>query len=156
MAPDFQICWACIPLLLTLIFGISIYFWTQPSYAGTVFYPNWAHGVGWFLTILVAIQIPLVAAIVIIYHAVKGKASDAFKPSKGWGPQDAETRQDWINFKAERKAKFSEQVDRVINKVRFRRKLDMKETKERHAYDNVTMTYQRDVDVNDNGFSSHL
>ena len=59
---------------------------------GAVFYPDWAHGVGWFLTILVAIQIPFVAAIVIIYHAIKGRVSDAFKPSSGWGPQDEETR----------------------------------------------------------------
>ena len=130
-----------------------------------MFYPDWAHGVGWFLTILVAIQIPLVAVIVIVYHAVTGQVSDAFKPSKGWGPQDEETRQEWLRFKSESRAKGSNQLSWLVNKFRFHKKLDLNEAKVNHAYDNymmtspelyhdVTMRYQRDY--NANGVSSHM
>ena len=74
--------------MLTLIFAISIFFWEEPSYGGgTVFYPEWAHGIGWFLIILAAIQIPIVGIVVIVHHARQGAVGDAFKPTAKWGPQ---------------------------------------------------------------------
>jgi hypothetical protein len=73
---------------LIVIFGVTIYNWTPPSYGGVIFYPDWAHGVGWFLTLIVAVQIPLGAVIAIIYYSIKGRPLDAFRPSPDWGPGD--------------------------------------------------------------------
>jgi len=126
---SFQICWAAIPILLIIIFGISISFWKQPTYGdGAVLYPDWAHGVGWFLIVLAAIQIPLVATIVIIYHARKGNAMDAFKPTDKWGPQDPELRKEWIQFKKTKKESS------LRMRSLFKKKLRVSE---RSAFDNV-------------------
>ena len=56
-----KICWSITPILLTAIFAIACWFWTPPTYKdsthGEVHYPEWAHGVGWFLTLIVALQV---------------------------------------------------------------------------------------------------
>jgi hypothetical protein len=41
------------------VFAINLYFWDPPSYGGEIFYPDWAHGIGWFLMVLVASQVGL-------------------------------------------------------------------------------------------------
>jgi len=72
---------------LTVIFGIALYFWEEPSYGnGLVFYPKWAHGIGWFLTLIVALQVPFGALIVFLYYSVKKRPLDAFRPTSDWGP----------------------------------------------------------------------
>lgn len=56
-----KIFWAITPLLLTAIFAIACWFWTPPTFKdsthGEIHYPTWAHGVGWFLTLIVALQV---------------------------------------------------------------------------------------------------
>lgn len=56
-----RICWSLIPILLIAIFAISIYFWEVPTYKssvhGDIHYPEWAHGIGWFLVLIVALQV---------------------------------------------------------------------------------------------------
>ena len=55
-----KICWSITPIILTVIFGIACWFWKHPTYKdtihGEVHYPEWAHGLGWFLTLIVALQ----------------------------------------------------------------------------------------------------
>ena len=94
-----QICWAITPLILIVIFGFTIYHWTPPTYGGVVFYPDWAHGIGWFLTLIVALQIPLGAIIALVYYSIKGRPLDAFRPSPDWGPGDKVGKQEWIEYK---------------------------------------------------------
>ena len=118
------------------IFGISIYFWVKPSYGGVIFYPDWAHGIGWFLTALVAIQIPLVAVITIIYYSYKGNPWDAFKPTPEWGPQDEATKQEWIEYKRHSK----EHKHKSLGSM-FRKKLQRKQ----FAFDNMAMNHQTDT-----------
>lgn len=56
-----KIFWAITPLLLTAIFAFACWFWTPPTFKdsthGEIHYPTWAHGVGWFLTLIVALQV---------------------------------------------------------------------------------------------------
>ena len=55
-----QICWAITPLILTAIFVITCILWEKPvskEFSGEVHYPDWVHGVGWFLILIVALQV---------------------------------------------------------------------------------------------------
>ena len=55
--------WIMIPIFLSAIFAIACYFWEAPTYKdklhGEVHYPEWAHYVGWFLTLIVAVQVSI-------------------------------------------------------------------------------------------------
>ena len=51
-----QICWSIIPIILSAIFAIACYYWETPQ-QGNVHYPEWIHGVGWFLILVVALQV---------------------------------------------------------------------------------------------------
>ena len=52
-----QICWSITPIILTAIFAITCVYWETPIYKGNVHYPDWVHGVGWFLILVVALQV---------------------------------------------------------------------------------------------------
>ena len=52
-----QICWSITPIILTAIFAITCAYWETPIYKGNVHYPDWVHGVGWFLILVVALQV---------------------------------------------------------------------------------------------------
>jgi len=55
----FKVCWVVIsPLLLIVILVAALIDWTKPSY-GPIPYPEWAHGVGWALTLISVLQIPI-------------------------------------------------------------------------------------------------
>ena len=49
--------WALAPLFLVALLALLCYTWEPPNYANTIEYPQWAHGVGWFLILVVAIQV---------------------------------------------------------------------------------------------------
>ena len=57
----FIIFWIFIPIILVAIFIIACVNWEKPTYEGTIYgvvhYPEWAHYVGWFLTLIVAVQV---------------------------------------------------------------------------------------------------
>merc|ERR1711935_847647 len=103
-----QICWAITPLILTAIFAITCILWEKPftkEYSGTfskdpleVHYPDWVHGVGWFLILIVALQIPVIAFIMVIYYAGKGNLKQVWQPTQEWGPGDKIAKQDWISY----------------------------------------------------------
>ena len=69
-----KITWSIAPVILLVIFALSVYAWKTPNYADSEFYPTWAHSVGWFLMLFVTMQIPAVAVIMVILYAVRGKA----------------------------------------------------------------------------------
>jgi hypothetical protein len=51
-------------------------YYEPPTYEGsqeTIYYPEWAHQIGWCLTLVTAMQIPLVAIFMVIYYGCKGK-----------------------------------------------------------------------------------
>ena len=78
-----KVCWSIIPLILTALFVISMvgmpsmpFVWEKPYYGGSkekIEYPDWAHHIGWFLTLVTAVQIPVIAIFMIIYYGCKGK-----------------------------------------------------------------------------------
>ena len=70
-----KITWSVAPVILLVIFALSVYSWRTPTYGdGSAAYPAWAHSVGWFLMLFVTMQIPAVAVIMVILYAVRGKA----------------------------------------------------------------------------------
>jgi solute carrier family 6 amino acid transporter-like protein 5/7/9/14 len=88
-----KICWAGIaPIFLLIILGSSVFSWEEHKYSGVVPYPEWAHGVGWTVVALSAVQVPLWAVIMTLYYAMKGKVSQVVKPTSKWGPGDKEVR----------------------------------------------------------------
>ena len=71
-----KICWSIIPVILSAIFVIAMVFWTEPTYSGSqekIYYPQWAHHIGWFLTLVTALQIPLIAIFMVVYYGCKGR-----------------------------------------------------------------------------------
>ena len=52
-----QICWSITPILLSVILAITCYYWKEPTYNDVIHYPEWIHGIGWFLTLIGALQV---------------------------------------------------------------------------------------------------
>ncbi len=70
-----KFCWSITPVILTAIFVLAAVDWKTPSYGGgAVHYTDWVHYVGWALTLLVTLQIPIIAVIMVAIYAAKGKA----------------------------------------------------------------------------------
>eukprot|EP00095_Tigriopus_kingsejongensis_P002918 maker-scaffold336_size202805-snap-gene-1.54 protein:Tk02918 transcript:maker-scaffold336_size202805-snap-gene-1.54-mRNA-1 annotation:"low quality protein: sodium- and chloride-dependent glycine transporter 2-like" len=96
-----KICWAITPLILLVIFGIACWFWEPPTFtqaSGVFHYSEWAHGVGWFLTLLVALQIPIVALVMSVMYIAKGRTKELIAPANGWGPGDPKEIDEWHAF----------------------------------------------------------
>ena len=103
-----KVTWSITPVILAVIFGLACWFWTAPVYTyggGVVHYSHWAHGVGWFLTLLVALQIPVIAVIMVIAYAVRGKVGEVFKPAYGWGPGDPAVLDEYQAYQYRKAAK---------------------------------------------------
>jgi len=89
-----KITWTIVcPLFLLAIIIISLVNREDPKYNGFVPYPDWAHSIGWFLVALSALQVPLWAILMTLYYAIKGRISQAVKPTPQWGPGDKQVRQ---------------------------------------------------------------
>jgi len=98
-------CWSITPIVLTAIFVIGCVYWEDPKYGGvsakdSVSYPVYVHGIGWFLTLLVAVQIPVIGLIMAVFHAVKDRDCMAvFRPPHDWGPGDKAEHQAYTTYK---------------------------------------------------------
>merc|ERR1712223_2238814 len=92
-----KFCWAITPLILAAIFIIGCIEWEQPTFdtEKTVTYPPYVHYIGWCLTLVVGVQIPVIALIMIIYYAVKGDCLSVFQPTSEWGPGDKSETRAW-------------------------------------------------------------
>jgi len=91
-----KITWSVAPVILGVIFVLSVYSWKTPTYDQNVVYPDWAHFFGWFLMLFVTMQIPAVAVIMIILYAVRGKARAVVSPEADWGPGDKAYTDDYM------------------------------------------------------------
>merc|ERR1719412_1522420 len=99
-----KVCWSITPVILTAIFVIAIIppYYEAPTYQGsqeTIYYPEWAHHIGWFLTLVSAMQIPLIAIFMVVYYGCKGKIRQVTRPTSDWGPGDKNAKNEWIRYK---------------------------------------------------------
>jgi len=96
--------WTIIPLLLMIILGLSLYSWEQPLYADKIKYPDWIHGVGYFLILIAVAQIPIWALFMTLYYlcAPSKKVADVIRPTPEWGPGDKQARKMYQANKAAR------------------------------------------------------
>ncbi|XP_050322560.1 sodium-dependent nutrient amino acid transporter 1 isoform X1 [Bactrocera neohumeralis] len=91
-------CWALItPGIMTLIL---IYFYaTYESLTyNNVHYPSWAYALGWTITALGVLQVPIWAIVAIIRQPGKSlteKVHGAFRPESNWGPSDPLLREQY-------------------------------------------------------------
>ncbi|XP_064486338.1 sodium-dependent proline transporter-like [Ornithodoros turicata] len=76
------------PIILSFLF-IYGFFWHKPvTYDGTVEYPAWADGLGWFLALVSMAQIPIWAVVVLFLN--RKNLRKAFEPQLTWGPAEPE------------------------------------------------------------------
>jgi len=96
--------WSIIPLLLMVILGVSLTNWKQPVYAGIIKYPDWIHGIGYFLILIAVAQIPIWALFKTLYYlcAPSLKVSNVIRPAPDWGPGDKQARKMYQANKAAR------------------------------------------------------
>ncbi|XP_053962142.1 sodium-dependent nutrient amino acid transporter 1-like isoform X1 [Anastrepha ludens] len=91
-------CWALItPGIMTLIL---IYFYAtyQSLTYNNVHYPNWAYALGWTITALGVLQVPIWAVVAIVRHpggTLSEKVRGAFRPVSSWGPSDPLLREQY-------------------------------------------------------------
>merc|ERR1719431_491342 len=61
----FQFCWACVsPLLIIVLWVFSLLDYSPPSYGGYT-NPDWSIALGWFITSLSVLPIPVLAIIIV-------------------------------------------------------------------------------------------
>ncbi|RWS26933.1 sodium- and chloride-dependent glycine transporter 2-like protein, partial [Leptotrombidium deliense] len=93
------------PIILAFISIYSLINHT-PLHYGEYDFPEWADVIGWFLTALIVLQIPLWAVIAIFKQrkgdSVMEKVKLTMKPSDIWGPKDNATCDEWRQLKNER------------------------------------------------------
>jgi len=93
-----KLCWGAIsPIFLIVVFILAVVGWSEPKYSSVVPYPEWAHIVGWVLVGISAVQIPLWAILMTIYHTAKGRISQVIKPTHKWGPGDPAVRREILD-----------------------------------------------------------
>lgn len=92
-----KILWALIPIFLLIIVIISVIVWEKPKYQGTISYPEWAHGIGIFLVLITAAQVPIWAVIMSLWYAVapSKQIRDVVRPDPSWGPGDKEAKKEY-------------------------------------------------------------
>ena len=101
--------WRIIPFALCLILGVALWVWEQPT-AGNcltspetcIKYPEWVHGIGILLILIVVTQIPIWAVITSLYYlcAPSKRFLDVVRPTKAWGPGNKEANRSYQRHKA--------------------------------------------------------
>jgi len=92
----FKICWVVIsPVLLVAIFIAACSEWQLPSY-GSVPYPPWAHTIGWVLTLVSVVQIPLWLLIMSMVSLMEGGSCSTFYPTQSWLERRKDTNETFI------------------------------------------------------------
>jgi len=97
--------WVMIPILLSAVLGMSLYNFNAPSAKnsfGDVYYPDWVHGVGLALILVVVLQIPFWALVTTFYYlcAPSKRVRDVAKPTAEWGPGDRHARKEYLGRRA--------------------------------------------------------
>ncbi|XP_066597905.1 sodium-dependent nutrient amino acid transporter 1-like [Prorops nasuta] len=102
-----RVCWLIVaPVLMIVILIYTIATYVPPTYDGMIF-PDYAYGIGWTL---LSIGILLIVGW-IVQKLLENKSlgfvemfKAAFGPSETkWGPKDPRIRQEWIEFKSQKK-----------------------------------------------------
>jgi len=96
--------WYIIPILLILILVLSMLTFSPPTYADYIHYPDWAHGIGYFLVAIAAAQFPVWAILQMLYYLChpKKRFMDVFRPTPEWGPGDRSQKKLWLEKKRPR------------------------------------------------------
>uniref|UniRef100_A0A1A9W8D8 Transporter n=1 Tax=Glossina brevipalpis TaxID=37001 RepID=A0A1A9W8D8_9MUSC len=91
-------CWSVItPLIMTIILIYFLSTYTPLTYNNVPF-PNWAYALGWTITAVGVLQLPLWLIVAIIRDpgvTWREKFIGAFKPKKDWGPSDPLLREQY-------------------------------------------------------------
>lgn len=86
-----RICWGIVtPLIMTVILIYKLALYTLPTYNKTV-YPDWAYAIGFTITAVGILQVPLWALYAIKKqngNTIWEKITGAFNPQVNWGPRD--------------------------------------------------------------------
>lgn len=91
--------WRLVPFFLCIILGVSLSVWQQPTNGDCaetpdtcIKYPDWIHGVGILLILIVVAQIPIWGLIMTCYYlcAPSKSLADVIRPTKDWGPGNKE------------------------------------------------------------------
>ncbi|XP_037946222.1 sodium-dependent nutrient amino acid transporter 1-like isoform X2 [Teleopsis dalmanni] len=93
-----RICWAVVtPLIMTMILIYFYATYTQLTY-NDVPYPTWAYALGWTITSLGVLQVPIWMCVAIIRDpgtTLAEKIRGAFSPKPNWGPSDPLLREQY-------------------------------------------------------------
>lgn len=97
-----KVLWVLVPILLSAVLGMSLYNFNQPAAKnsfGTVYYPDWIHGVGIALILVVVLQIPFWALVATFYYlcAPSKRIRDVTRPTPEWGPGDRHARKEYLS-----------------------------------------------------------
>ena len=101
--------WRLIPFALCLILGVALYVWEQPTQGNCdtspetcIKYPDWVHGIGILLILIVVTQIPIWAVITSLYYlcAPSKRFLDVVRPTKAWGPGNKEANRSYQRHRA--------------------------------------------------------
>jgi len=94
--------WYIIPLLLGVLIVLSLSTFKRPTFGdGAIHYPEWAHGLGYFLVLIAAAQFPVWAMLSMLYYLChpKKRFMDVFRPTAEWGPGDKSQKKIWLEKK---------------------------------------------------------
>lgn len=76
------------PVILSFLFIYGLFLHKPVTYDGTVEYPAWADGVGWFLALMSMAQIPIWAVVILFLN--RKNLRKVFQPESTWGPAEPE------------------------------------------------------------------
>lgn len=93
-----RLCWSVItPVIMTIILIYFLSTYTKLTYNNKT-YPNWMYALGWFITSLGVLQVPIWLIVAVIRNpgvTWRDKFFDAFKPKPNWGPRDPIRREEY-------------------------------------------------------------
>lgn len=96
--------WLCVipVILIAALVGAAIT-WTHPTSKAISFspmnFPFEIHVIGWALTLIVALQIPVAALIIICFYGLKGQMKVVVSPMSTWGPAVDAIKDDWAEYR---------------------------------------------------------
>ncbi|XP_037916673.1 sodium-dependent nutrient amino acid transporter 1-like isoform X1 [Hermetia illucens] len=99
-----RLCWGIItPILMTAILIYTFVSYEPLQYKGQT-YPAWSYAVGWCISALGVLQLPIWICVAVIRQpgdSLGEKFRGAFRPTRNWGPTDPATLERYRKFYAE-------------------------------------------------------
>ncbi|KAL0110486.1 hypothetical protein PUN28_013833 [Cardiocondyla obscurior] len=97
-----RICWSVLTPGIILVIFIYTFVNLELLKYNNKFYPSLIYEIGWILFSIAVFQIPLWIVIAIFKNRhlpFRKMISEAFRPSKSWGPSNVEDRKKWMAFR---------------------------------------------------------